>query len=449
MKIAIIGTGISGLTAGYYLHKAHDITLFEANNYIGGHTATKEVKLDDQSHAIDTGFIVYNDRTYPHFIKLMEEVGVSGLPTEMSFSVKNDFNGLEYNGHTLATLFAQRKNWFNPEFYAFIWDILRFNRLAKKQIAKEDQSKLTLGDFLQQHRFNHYFCENYILPMGAAIWSSTLADMRSFPLNFFLRFFLNHGLLDVVGRPQWYVIEGGSKAYIPKLTQGFVDKIRLSSPVTQVKNADHGVVLMVNGAQERFDQVIFACHSDQALALLAEPTPTEKLLLSQMPYQSNEVVLHLDESLLPTNKKAWASWNYWISKDKAHTKPRLTYNMNILQQLKSEKTFCVSLNSSDMIDDDKVLGRFNYDHPVFSLESVAAQKDKALINGQSNRWFCGAYWHNGFHEDGVKSALDVVEGITALCDKALRGKPKVMHSNQLKAEPITPCKTPEKEEMGA
>ncbi|MBE3667999.1 FAD-dependent oxidoreductase [Vibrio navarrensis] len=424
MKIAIIGTGISGLTCGYYLHKEHDVTLFEANDYIGGHTATVEIEKDGQNYSIDTGFIVYNDRTYPNFMKMMDEIGVQGLPTQMSFSVRNDSNGLEYNGHTATTLFAQKRNWFKPQFYRFISEILRFNRLAKQAAQDSSAQVQTLGEFLQLHSFSDYFRDNYILPMGAAIWSSTLADMRAFPLTFFLRFFLNHGLLDITNRPQWYVIKGGSKAYIPPLTQGFADKIRLNSPVSKVVRQADKVVLHVNGQTEWFEQVIFACHSDQALHMLHDASTAETEILSDMAYQANEVVLHTDTSLLPKRKAAWASWNYFLDghTEEAQRLPSLTYNMNILQHIQSEHTFCVTLNRSEAIQPDKILRRFVYHHPVFTTQSIAAQARREEIQGQHQAWFCGAYWYNGFHEDGVRSALDVVKALSAAAQSEAQHK---------------------------
>lgn len=423
MKIAIIGSGISGLTCGYYLSREHDITLFEANDYIGGHTATVDVEVAGVNYSVDTGFIVYNDRTYPNFIAMMNEIGVEGRPSQMSFSVRNDSNGLEYNGHTLTTLFAQKRNWFNPKFYSFIFEILRFNRLVKECASQPTSEETTLGDFLTSQRFSDYFCDNYILPMGAAIWSSTLADMRAFPLAFFARFFLNHGLLDVTNRPQWYVIKGGSREYIKPLTKGFSDKIRLNSPVESVVRDQAGVTLRVNGQSERFDQVIFACHSDQAKKLLADSNGVEREILSDLAYQANEVILHTDESLLPKRKAAWASWNYWLdgSNQEQSRAPTLTYNMNILQHIQAPQTFCVSLNSSDQIDKEKILKTFVYHHPVFNRASIAAQSRRNEINGMSRTWFCGAYWYNGFHEDGVRSALDVVRGIQ-LVDETLRSQ---------------------------
>lgn len=414
MKIAIIGSGISGLTSAYYLHNEHDITLYEANDYIGGHTATIDVELDKQSYAVDTGFIVYNDRTYPHFMALMDKIGVKGKATEMSFSVRNDQTGLEYNGHTVATLFAQKKNFFKPSFYRLIVEILRFNKLAKQEVEHSRSKSQTLGEFLKQHQFSESFCQNYILPMGAAIWSSTMADMRAFPLGFFLRFFLNHGLLDVTNRPQWYVIEGGSRNYIEPLIAGFKEKIRLNSPVTRVSRHESGVDIQSGNQVERYDHVIFACHSDQALKLLDNPSQPEQQLLSAMAYQANEVTLHTDTSLLPKTKAAWASWNYCIEQtnDIDNALPSLTYDMNILQHIQSKETFCVSLNCSHKIDPKKVLRRITYHHPLFNQSSIEAQTKKSLINGVDRTWYCGAYWRNGFHEDGVWSALEVVKGIT-------------------------------------
>lgn len=413
MKIAIVGTGISGLTCGHYLHKDHEVTLYEANDYIGGHTATIDVEHEGKQYAVDTGFIVYNDRTYPNFIKMMNEVGVKGNATQMSFSVKNEANGLEYNGHTIPTLFAQKRNLLNPTFYRFIFEILRFNKLAKASADDDSLVEQTLGEFLQSNGFSDYFTQNYILPMGAAIWSSTLADMRAFPLRFFLRFFLNHGLLDVVDRPQWYVIEGGSRAYIKPLTRGFAQCIRLNSPVSRVERHDNGVSVTSNGETERFDRVIFACHSDQALAMIDDVSDEERDILGAMAYQNNEVVLHCDTSVLPKRQAAWASWNYALDGGEGEQQrlPTLTYNMNILQHIESETTFCVSLNSADKIQQDKILRTFNYSHPVFTTESIAAQQRREELWGKRNTWFCGAYWYNGFHEDGVRSALDVVKGI--------------------------------------
>ena len=419
MKIAIIGTGISGLTCAWHLHRQHDITVYEANDYIGGHTATVDVSVASGNYAIDTGFIVFNDRTYPRFERLLSEIGISGDPTEMSFSIHNDSNGLEYNGHSLASMFAQKRNMVNPRFLYFIYEILRFNKLAMSVDLADEQSR-TLGEFLQLHKFSQYFAENYILPMGAAIWSSTLSDMRAFPLSFFIRFFRNHGLLEVTNRPQWYVIPGGSREYIKKLIVPFRDKILMRQPVRKVIRQQGKVIVETELSREVYDQVIFASHSDQALSMLGDATAEEQRVLGAMEYQDNEVVLHTDINMLPQSRAAWAAWNYHLGPSVENGQLRdnklasLTYNMNILQNISSPETFCVTLNQTERIAPEKILRRFTYAHPVFSTSSMMAQQARSDINGVNNTWYCGAYWYNGFHEDGVHSALDVVDGISKL-----------------------------------
>lgn len=408
-KIAIVGSGISGLTAGFLLHKQHDITLFEAAPTLGGHTATVDVEQDGRRYAIDTGFIVFNDRTYPNFLALLARIGVARQPAEMSFSVKSP-EGLEYNGHNLDTLFAQRSNLLSPRFYGFVAEILRFNREARAWLvdhqALDVGSELTLGDFLQAGEFSDYFARHYILPMGAAIWSSTLADMRAFPLGFFLRFFAHHGLLEVANRPQWYVIPGGSREYIGPLTAGWQSQIRLACPVAGIRRVTNGVIVQSHDGEEHFDEAILACHSDQTLALLADASERERTILGAMPYQANDVWLHTDATCLPVRRKAWASWNYQLGDDDG-ARPLVSYNMNILQGVSSPEPFCVSLNPAGRVDESKVLRRFVYHHPVFNQSSIAAQQRRPEICGQRHTHFCGAYWYNGFHEDGVRSALDV------------------------------------------
>ncbi|WP_439833616.1 NAD(P)/FAD-dependent oxidoreductase [Aeromonas enteropelogenes] len=408
-KIAIVGSGISGLTAGFLLHKQHDITLFEAAPTLGGHTATVDVERDGRRYAVDTGFIVFNDRTYPNFLALLARIGVARQPAEMSFSVKSP-EGLEYNGHNLDTLFAQRSNLLSPRFYGFVAEILRFNREARAWLvdhqALDVGSELTLGDFLQAGEFSDYFARHYILPMGAAIWSSTLADMWAFPLGFFLRFFAHHGLLEVANRPQWYVIPGGSREYIGPLTAGWQSQIRLACPVAGIRRVTNGVIVQSHDGEEQFDEVILACHSDQTLALLADASERERTILGAMPYQANDVWLHTDATCLPVRRKAWASWNYQLGDDDG-ARPLVSYNMNILQGVSSPEPFCVSLNPAGRVDESKVLRRFVYHHPVFNQSSIAAQQRRPEICGQRHTHFCGAYWYNGFHEDGVRSALDV------------------------------------------
>lgn len=411
-RIAIIGTGISGLTCGYLLHKTHDITVYEANDYIGGHTATKDVTVDGQQYAIDTGFIVFNDWTYPNFNKLMNQIGVNAQPTEMSFSVKNFAQNLEYNGNNINSLFAQRRNIFRPRFWRIVRDILKFNKLCKSEDATAfaEQNK-TLYQYIQHHKLSSDFTDNYILPMCAAIWSMSLADTKRFPLKFFLQFFNNHGLLNITDRPQWYTIIGGSREYIAPLTKAFSDRIKLNSPVSEVIKNDSGYTVVSNDESSQFDAVIFACHSDQALQMLREPSTKQTEVLGAIPYAMNEVVLHTDTTILPKRSLAWASWNYTIKgedgeEDKAAS---VTYNMNILQRLSCPPTFCVTLNNTQDIDPDKILGIYHYAHPQYSPEMVAAQQRKQEICGYDDAFFCGAYWYNGFHEDGVRSALDVCE----------------------------------------
>ncbi|KPA93462.1 putative NAD/FAD-binding protein [Pseudomonas asplenii] len=405
MKIALIGSGISGLTCAYLLNRQHSITLFEAAEWIGGHTHTVEVTVNGQRHAIDTGFIVFNDWTYPNFIRLLGQLGVGHKPTEMSFSVHDPASGLEYNGNNLNSLFAQRSNLLSPGFWGMLRDILRFNRQALADLEQQRiAADTTLGAYLRDGRYGERFIQHYIVPMGAAIWSMSLADMLGFPLQFFVRFFSNHGLLSVNDRPQWRVIEGGSSSYVAPLTAGFRQNIRLNCPVTRVERDEQGVVIHSAAGSERFDKVVFACHSDQALGLLAEPSEAERQILGALPYADNEVVLHTDTRLLPQRPLAWASWNYRLG---GQRQAAVTYNMNILQGLVSDTTFCVSLNQTADIDPRKVLARYTYAHPQYNLAAIAAQQRWEELYGDRHTYYCGAYWANGFHEDGVTSALRV------------------------------------------
>lgn len=407
-KVAVIGSGISGLTTAYLLNQQHDVHVFEANDYIGGHTATIDIEHQGQDYKIDTGFIVFNNKTYPYFLTLLDQLGMDKQETEMSFSVHNLLSGLEYNGNNLNTLFAQRRNIVNPKFWSLIRQILRFNKQCKALYESNTiESGTSLGDFLQQNNFNDYFAQNYILPMAAAIWSSSLNQVKQFELKFFIQFFYNHGLLNIQDRPQWYVIPGGSKSYIEPLINHFKNPVQLNSQIQTVERNEHNVtIIFADGEQQSFDEVVFACHSDQALALLSAPTDEEKDILSRLPYVNNEVVLHTDTKMLPKRELAWASWNYLLSEDQ-DALATLTYNMNILQGIDSETTFCVTLNKSQDIDPSKVLRRFNYAHPVFSTESQRAQQERNKICGHNRTHFVGAYWYNGFHEDGVRSAVDV------------------------------------------
>lgn len=336
-KIAIIGTGISGLTCAHLLNKNNDITVYEANDYIGGHTATKEIQDGGEVHNIDTGFIVFNDWTYPNFIKLITQLNVDYQPTEMSFSVMSKKANLEYNGNNLNSLFAQRRNILRPKFWRIVKDILTFNKACKAMVAeKRDTSALTLEDIINELKLSDDFARYYILPMCAAIWSSSLEQTRKFPLTFFLQFFNNHGLLNITDRPQWYTIKGGSSQYIPPLVAPFESKIKLSTPVMSVERNDgKWTVIDATGEKADFDHVVFACHSDQALKMIHSPTSQHKAILGNIPYADNDVVMHKDTSQLPKRKLAWASWNYRLKEDSSEeSRPAsVTYNMNILQRL--------------------------------------------------------------------------------------------------------------------
>lgn len=409
MRIAIIGSGIAGLTCAHLLSRRHEISVFEAADWIGGHTHTVDVQWQGRHYAVDTGFIVFNDWTYPNFIRLLNHLGVASRPTEMSFSVHDPQTGLEYNGHDLDSLFAQRRNLLSPGFWGMLRDILRFNRQA---LADLDGGRIdaatTLGEYLRAQRYGQRFIDHYVVPMGSAIWSMSRADMLGFPLQFFVRFCRNHGLLSVSDRPQWRVIEGGSRGYIEPLCRNFAERIRLSCAVTRVSRDDGGVTLACATGLERFDSVVFACHSDQALALLETPSNVEREVLGALRYASNEVVLHTDTCLLPRRRKAWASWNYRLG-GTPQAAAALTYDMNILQGIEAPVTFCVSLNQTELIDPALILARFDYAHPQYSLAAVAAQARQAELQGHQHSYFCGAYWANGFHEDGVVSALRVAE----------------------------------------
>jgi predicted NAD/FAD-binding protein len=407
MKVAIIGSGISGLTSAWLLNRKHDITVYESESWVGGHTHTVKVSVNGETHAIDTGFIVFNDWTYPNFIRLMGELGVAYKATEMSFSVSDPASRTEYNGNNLNSLFAQRRNLLSPSFWGMLRDILRFNKQALSDLQNHRiAADTTLGAYLKSGGYGQRFTEHYIVPMGAAIWSMSLADMLAFPLQFFVRFFKNHGLLSVSNRPQWRVIEGGSSSYIEPLTAAFKHRIRLDCPVYEVERDEDGVTVHSAGGSERYDKVIFACHSDQALAMLSQPSAAEREILGALPYADNDVVLHTDTSLLPERELAWASWNYRLGGG-GDQSAAVTYAMNILQGIESDTTFCVSLNQTPSIDPAKILARYRYAHPQYSLQGIAAQDRWRDIFGAQHTYFCGAYWGSGFHEDGVVSALRV------------------------------------------
>lgn len=407
MKVAVIGTGISGNVAAYQLRRDHDITVYESAPYIGGHTNTVDVFERGRRIAVDTGFIVFNEHTYPNFISLLDEIGQHSQLSEMSFSVRSEDGRLEYNGRSLNSLFAQRRNLLNPRFYRMLRDILRFNTEAPRDAAQEDIEE-TLSDYLFAKRYSREFIDDYLVPMAAAIWSAEPASVMDMPVGFLVRFFGNHGLMQLRDRPSWRVVSGGSREYVKRLVAGHRDAIRLNSPVRSVRRTRAGVELRSDTSDaELFDAVFFACHSDQALRLLSEPTAAEAEVLGAIRYQQNEAILHTDSNVMPRRRKAWAAWNYHLPMDLTR-QVAVTYNMNILQKLDAEYQYCVTLNSDQNIASDRIIKRIRYEHPMYSREAVRAQRRQAELN-VDRVFFCGAYWRNGFHEDGVVSAQAAVQ----------------------------------------
>ena len=400
------------MVAAARLHRRHDVTVFEAGSYVGGHTNTVDVDWQGRQFAVDTGFIVFNHWTYPRFIALLNELGVEYQSSNMSFSLRCERSGLEYNGTTLNTVFAQRRNLLRPSFLRMLADIVRFNEQARSLLAAADDT-LTLGEYLERGRYSQAFRERYIVPMGMAIWSATERAMLRFPARFFVEFFDKHGFLNVDDRPVWQAVKGGSREYARKLTAPFLDRIRLDTRVTGVKRDGAGVTIRSGaGHTERFDYVIFACHSDQALRILDDPTDAERSILGAFPYQENEAVLHTDARLLPRTPLARAAWNYHLA-DRgsfdARDRVALTYDMNVLQSLDAPVKFLVTLNRTADIDPSTVIRKIVYHHPVYLPAGVAAQKLRADVSGLNRTCYCGAYWRHGFHEDGVVSAEWAVE----------------------------------------
>ena len=413
MKVAIIGSGISGLVCAHRLHRRHDVHVFERNDWIGGHTHTVDVPLEGTTYSVDTGFIVYNERNYPHFSALLDELGVETQPTRMTFGFRSERTGLEYSGSSLSGLFAQRSNLVRPRFWSMLSEILRFFREAKALLASS-QPELSLGEFLDAHGFGRDFQQEHLLPMGAAIWSCPPDQMRAFPAESFARFFANHGLLSLRDRPQWRVVSGGSARYVEKLTGPFLDRIRLGTPVERVvRDEERAELTFGDGSVETFDAVVFACHSDEALGMLADASPLEKDVLGAIRYQPNDVVLHTDAKLLPRHAAARSAWNYHVPNDPTEA-ATVTYDMNRLQGIEAPVDFLVTLNSSEEIDPEKVIGRYAYAHPVFDHGAIRVQRHQDGLGAERRSAFCGAYWGFGFHEDGVRSGLVAAEQIERL-----------------------------------
>ncbi|HWB69408.1 MAG TPA: FAD-dependent oxidoreductase [Solirubrobacterales bacterium] len=401
-RVAIVGTGVSGLVAAHLLHREHEIAVYEADTRLGGHTNTIEVTLDGRRQAIDTGFIVFNDRNYPHFEALLAELGVSSQPSHMSFSVSDGRGGFEYSG-TPRGLFARPANLFSPTFLGMLREWRRFNREARALVGTNGTAP-SLGQWLEQRGFSRHFVERLIVPQASAVWSADPAQMWSFPASFMAEFFDNHGMFSVRDRPRWRTVSGGSARYVEAISAPWRRRVRLGAPVRSVRRLGELVRIEADGCEsEDFDEVVIATHSDQALALLADPSEAEREILGAIPFQRNETVLHTDASLLPRRRAAWASWNFHLTEAPAG-RTTVTYWMNNLQRLRADRQFLVTLNRGEAIDPEKVLRRFTYEHPVYTAAGVAAQRRHAEISGVRRTHYCGAYWGWGFHEDGVLSA---------------------------------------------
>lgn len=408
MRIAIVGSGISGLVCGWLLSRKHDVTLFEADSRLGGHTNTVDFEAFGKSWSADTGFMVFNDRTYPNFIRLLELLDVPSQPSDMSFSVVNETSGLEYQGSSLNGLFAQRRNLLRPSFLKMLREILRFNAIASSGESPSVRGE-TLGAFVHHHGLSQELVDNYLLPMTAAIWSAPAARVLDFPADFLFRFYKNHGLLQLKNRPQWRTIPGGARNYIEAIVAGWQDRIRLNCPVREVRRTNESIAVSGSSFEaEAFDAVVLACHAPESLAMLQDASALETEILSTFAYQANEAILHTDLRQMPSRRRAWASWNYRVSSAEDRP-PTVTYNLSRLQKLNTPQPVCVSLNPASEISEQHVLARINYAHPLYSAAALEAQQRRDELHSKGKIFFCGAYWGNGFHEDGVNSALAVCE----------------------------------------
>ena len=422
-RVAVIGSGISGLSVAHGLAGLAHVSLFEAGSYFGGHTHTVDVTLDGHTHGVDTGFLVLNERTYPQLQRLLRELGVPIAKSDMSFSVQVPDIGLEWSGNDLNTVFAQRRNLLRPGFWRMLSDLLRFNRIATALAVggREGEGYESIESFLDRHRFGHEFRDWYFLPMIGCIWSCPLDQMLRFPVATMIRFCHNHGLIQVANRPQWYSVEGGARRYVEKML-AFVPDARLNTPVRSVRRlargqANAGAMVATDAGTEHFDEVVMACHSDQSLALLADPTPAERKVLGAIRYHRNRAVLHTDSAVLPKRRRAWAAWNYERAASRAGSEEQvavcLHYLLNRLQPLPFSTPVLVSLNPASEPRAGTVLGEYDYAHPVFDMAAIGAQQQVGELQGVRSTWFCGAWTRYGFHEDGLMSGLAVCEGLKA------------------------------------
>jgi predicted NAD/FAD-binding protein len=403
MRIAIVGTGVSGLVCAHLLSRRHDVTVFEADGRPGGHAHTVTVDLPDGSFDVDTGFLVYNERNYPGLMRLFDDLGVATKPSDMSFSVTDEVSGLEWKGSSFDTVFAQRRNLVRPAFLRMLADIVRFNRMARELLDGPQDASISLGDLLERGNWSPRFLNWYLIPMGSSIWSADPSTFLGMPAVTFARFFANHGLLEYGNQPHWRTVVGGSKHYVDAILAPLGRSVRLEEPVTKITRYDDGVEIHTPRGPERFDHLVVATHSDQALELLSDPSRLERDVLGAIRYQSNRATLHTDVSLLPANTKAWASWNYHRLPDEP-TEATLTYRLRALQGVESRDELLITLNRDDAIDPASVLRTFDYAHPVYDAAAITAQRRQEELNGVQRTWFCGAYWGYGFHEDGVQSA---------------------------------------------
>ncbi|MCP4770695.1 MAG: FAD-dependent oxidoreductase [Planctomycetes bacterium] len=412
MKVAVIGSGISGLTAAWMLQTRHEVSIFEADDRLGGHTHTVKVAAGKQGEdlPVDTGFIVFNRRTYPTFCRLLEKLNVAARDSDMGFSVEMQSNKVAYHGRGFWGLFAQPWNLFRPAHWRMLRDLLRFYREAPALLTSEDSP--TLGEYLQTNGYSKVFLDEHLVPMAAAVWSTDPADILNFPARTLIQFFRNHGFLDVRNRPQWLTVKGGSRTYVDAIHAALRGPVFLSTPVLGLRREDGKVHLKTADGEQEFDQVVVATHGDTALRMLTDASPLEREILTPFGFQANDVVLHQDSSLMPKAKRTWSAWNYFVP-SRGVVRATVTYWMNRLQGTVSAEPLLVTLNRSNEIDPQKVLGSFTYDHPIFSAEAVSSQDRHAEISGTSGIHFCGAYWRNGFHEDGAWSALRVAEELGA------------------------------------